>query len=148
MYSIEECVFLVLEFHRLQHSPTATRRSFQNRFNVPVGPDAKTIRMLFAKFQRTGSVDDDRKGNVGPRQTIVTPENVAKVSRTVQKNPRKNIRRIVFCLFVLLFVVIVLFLFACMSLYCQKTQTYQSLCILFNLSGDPRQRKFNCCTNN
>lgn len=94
MYSIEERVFLVLEFHRLQHSPTATRRSFQNRFNVPVGPDAKTIRMLFAKFERTGSVDDDRKGNVGPRQTVVTPENAAKVSGIVQQNPRKSIRRI------------------------------------------------------
>ncbi|GFY16767.1 uncharacterized protein TNCV_4337681 [Trichonephila clavipes] len=43
MYSIEERVFLVLEYHRLQESPTATRPSFQARFNVPKGPDAKTI---------------------------------------------------------------------------------------------------------
>ncbi|GBN52381.1 hypothetical protein AVEN_78328-1, partial [Araneus ventricosus] len=60
MYSIEQRVFLVLEYHRLERSPTATRHSFQKRFNVPKGPDAKTIRKLFAKFERTGSVDDKR----------------------------------------------------------------------------------------
>ncbi|GFY16843.1 uncharacterized protein TNCV_4338441 [Trichonephila clavipes] len=72
MYSIEERIFLVLEYHRLQESPTATRRSFQARFNVPKGPDAKTIRTLFAKFQRTGCVTDDLVGNVGRKQTAVT----------------------------------------------------------------------------
>ncbi|GFY36400.1 DUF4817 domain-containing protein [Trichonephila clavipes] len=77
MYSIEERVFLVLEYHRLQESPTATRRSFQTRFNVLKGPDAKTIRTLFAKFQRTGSVTDDLVGNVGRKQTAVTPQNVS-----------------------------------------------------------------------
>ena len=47
--------------------------------------------MLFMKFERTGSEADDRKGNVGPRQTVVTLENAAKVSGIVQQNPRKNI---------------------------------------------------------
>ncbi|GBL88897.1 hypothetical protein AVEN_158996-1 [Araneus ventricosus] len=77
MYSIEERVFLVLEYHRLERSPMATRFSFQKRFNVPKGPNAKTICKLFAKFKWTGSVDDNRVGNVGPRQTGVIPENVA-----------------------------------------------------------------------
>ncbi|GBL99132.1 hypothetical protein AVEN_64127-1 [Araneus ventricosus] len=84
MYSIEKRVFLILEYHKLERSPTATRRSFQKRFNVPKGPDAKTIRKLFAKFKRTGRVDDNRVGNAGPRETVVTPENVAKVSGIVQ----------------------------------------------------------------
>ncbi|GBN03245.1 hypothetical protein AVEN_229024-1 [Araneus ventricosus] len=76
--------------------PTATRRSFQKRFNVPKGPDAKTIpKRLFAEFERTGSVDDNRVGNVGPRQTVVTPEYVAKVSGIVQQNPRNTVHRIV-----------------------------------------------------
>ncbi|GBM34998.1 hypothetical protein AVEN_240360-1 [Araneus ventricosus] len=94
MYSIEQRVFLELEYHRLERSPTATRRSFQKRFNVPKGPDAKPIRKLFAKFERTGSVDDNRVGNVGPRQTVVTSENVVKVSEIVQQNPRNTVRRI------------------------------------------------------
>ena len=94
MYSIDQHVFLVLELHRLERSPTATRRSFQNRFSVPVGSDAKSIRMLFAKFERTGSVADDRKRNVRPRQTVVTLEYTAKFSGIVQQNPKKNIRQI------------------------------------------------------
>ncbi|GBO07359.1 hypothetical protein AVEN_34532-1 [Araneus ventricosus] len=94
MYSIEQRVFLVLEYHRLKESPTATRRSFQARFNVPKGPDAKTIRTLFAKFQRTGSVTDDLVGNVGRQQTAVTPENVATVSGIIQQNPMSSVRRI------------------------------------------------------
>ncbi|GBM35788.1 hypothetical protein AVEN_108978-1 [Araneus ventricosus] len=87
-------VFLVLEYHRLERSPTATRRSFQKRFNVPKGPDAKSICKLFARFERTGSVDDNRVENVGSRQTVVTPENVAKVSGIVQQNPRHTVGRI------------------------------------------------------
>ncbi|GFX86700.1 uncharacterized protein TNCV_1408981 [Trichonephila clavipes] len=93
MYSIEERVFLVLEYHRLQESPTATRRSFQARFSVPKGPEAKTIRSLFAKFQRTGSVTDDLVGNVGRKQTAVTPQNVATVSGIIQQNPMSSVRR-------------------------------------------------------
>ncbi|GBM44771.1 hypothetical protein AVEN_164927-1 [Araneus ventricosus] len=54
----------------------------------------KNIRKLFAKFEQTGSVDDNRVGNVGPRETVVTPENVAKVSGIVQQNPRNTLRRI------------------------------------------------------
>ena len=68
MYFIEQRVFfvffflfLILEFHRLEHSSTATHRSFQNRLNAPVRPNAKTIRMLFAKFERTFRVAGDRK---------------------------------------------------------------------------------------
>ncbi|GBM07331.1 hypothetical protein AVEN_198108-1 [Araneus ventricosus] len=94
MNFIEQRVFLVLEYHRLERSLTATRRSFQKRFTVPKEPDAKTIRKLFAKFERTGSVDYNRVGNVGPRQTVVTSENVAKVSGIVQQNPRNTVRRI------------------------------------------------------
>ncbi|GBM01602.1 hypothetical protein AVEN_60019-1 [Araneus ventricosus] len=94
MYSIEQRVFMVLEYRRLERSNTATRLSFQKRFNVPKGPDAKTIRKLFAKFERTGSVDDNRARNVGPRQTVATSENVAKVSGIVQQNPRNTVRRI------------------------------------------------------
>ncbi|GBM05868.1 hypothetical protein AVEN_11801-1 [Araneus ventricosus] len=94
MYSIEQRVFLVLEYRRLKESPTATRRSFQARFNVPKGPDAKTILTLFAKFQRTGSVTDDLVGNVGRQQTAVTPENVATVSGIIQQNPMSSVRKI------------------------------------------------------
>ncbi|GBO07747.1 hypothetical protein AVEN_198583-1 [Araneus ventricosus] len=80
--------------HRLERSPTATRRSFQKRFSVPKGPDAKTIRKLFSQFERTSSVADNRVGNAGPRLTVVTSENFAEVSGIVQQNPRNTDRRI------------------------------------------------------
>ncbi|GBL72750.1 hypothetical protein AVEN_127977-1 [Araneus ventricosus] len=85
---------LVSTYHLEYHIPTATRCSFQKRFNVPKGLNAKTIRKLFARFEWTGSVNDNRVRNVGPRQTVVTPENVAKVSGIVQQNPRNTVRRI------------------------------------------------------
>ncbi|GFU66101.1 uncharacterized protein TNCV_2857741 [Trichonephila clavipes] len=81
------------KYHRLQESPTATRRSFQARFNVPKGPDAKTICTLFAKFQRTGSVTDDLVRNVGRKQTAVMPQNVATVFGIIQQNPMSSIHR-------------------------------------------------------
>ena len=46
-----------------------------------------------SKFERTGSGADDRKGNVGPKKTVVTLEIAAKVSEIVQQNPRKSIGR-------------------------------------------------------
>ncbi|GFV53185.1 DUF4817 domain-containing protein [Trichonephila clavipes] len=63
-----------------QVSPTATRRSFQARFNVPKGSDGKTIRTLFAKF-----LIYDLVGNVGRTQTAVTPQNAATVSELFSK---------------------------------------------------------------
>ncbi|GBL81981.1 hypothetical protein AVEN_50561-1 [Araneus ventricosus] len=39
-------------------------------------------------------MDDNRVLNVGPRQTVVTSENVAKVSGIVQQNPRNTVLRL------------------------------------------------------
>ncbi|GBN68580.1 hypothetical protein AVEN_195974-1 [Araneus ventricosus] len=54
----------------------------------------KPLARVFAKFKRSGSVDDNRVGNVGPRRTVVTPENVVKVSGIFQQNPKNTVRRI------------------------------------------------------
>ncbi|GBL97589.1 hypothetical protein AVEN_49108-1 [Araneus ventricosus] len=89
MYSIEQRVFLVLEYHRLERSPTATRRSFQKRFNVPKGPDANTIRKLFAKFERAGSVNDNRVENVGP-STQLALEDRPRIEWFIQDGTRPH----------------------------------------------------------
>lgn len=94
MYSVEERVFLVLEYHRLNHSPTATRRSFQKRFQVAKGPDGKTIRELFKKFQQTGNVADAYVGNVGPTHSVVTPENATTLAAVIERHPNKSVRRL------------------------------------------------------
>ncbi|GFU27974.1 DUF4817 domain-containing protein [Nephila pilipes] len=94
MYSIEQRVFLILEYHRLEQSPTATRCSFRKRFNAPKG---QIIHKHFARFERTGSVVDDRVGNVEVSQTVGTPENVStyfcNCSAKVKENHPKNCTR-------------------------------------------------------
>lgn len=94
MYSLEERVFIVLEYHRLNYSPTATRRSFQKRFQVAKGPDGKTIRELFKKFQQTGSVADALVGNVGRTHSVVTPENATRLSAIIERRPSMSVRRL------------------------------------------------------
>lgn len=94
MYSLEERVFIVLEYHRLNHSPIATKRSFQVRFGVQKGPAEKTIRELFKKFQQTGSVTDDLVGNVGPKHSVVTSTNATTIAAAIEKNPNKSVRKL------------------------------------------------------
>ena len=94
IYSVEQRVFLVLKFHRLEHIVTVTKRKFQKRFNVAKAPVEKTIQMFFVKFKRTGSVADDLVGHVDSRTTVVTPENVVTVFAIVQQQFRKFDRRI------------------------------------------------------
>lgn len=94
MYFIEQRVFLVLEYHRRKHSLTATRHSFQKRFNLPKGHDAKTIHKLFFKLQRTFSVADYLVRNFSRNKTAFTPENVATVSGMIQQHPRKSVQKL------------------------------------------------------
>lgn len=92
-YSVEQRVFLLLEYHRLYSSPTSTLRSFQSQFKTAKGPDAETICELSEKSERLGSVAYGLVGNVGPSQSAVTHENVPTVSAIIQHNAKKSIRR-------------------------------------------------------
>ena len=47
VYSIQQRIFLLLEFHRLEQSIVASRRSFQRKLNVIIGPKSNTIEYLF-----------------------------------------------------------------------------------------------------
>ena len=93
MYSVEESVFIVLDYHRLNPSPTSTRRSFQMRFKVRKGPDEKTIRDLFQKFQQNANVADALVGNLGPTHSILTPENATLLAAVVQLHPTTSVLR-------------------------------------------------------
>lgn len=94
VYSLEQRIFLVLEFHRLEHSVVATRRSFQRKFNVTKGPKSDTIKDLFEKFQRTGNVQDERAGKVGRPRTATTEGNAQLVQQVIQQRPRVSVRRV------------------------------------------------------
>lgn len=92
-YSLEERIFLVLEFHRLGQSVTATRRSFQSKFQVTKGPQPNTIKALYEKFQRTGSVADEKINSVGRHRSVITEANVQIVEETIARSPRKSVRK-------------------------------------------------------
>ena len=94
VYFLKERIFLVLEFHRLEHNVPATRRSFQQKFNVTKGPKTETITELFAKFQRTGNVNDEKAGNVGRPRSTTTAANAQLVESVIQKQPCVSVRRV------------------------------------------------------
>ncbi|GBM64838.1 hypothetical protein AVEN_197056-1 [Araneus ventricosus] len=92
--SLEQRIFLVLEYQRLEHSCLQTRCSFQRRFDVGRGPSENAIKALFEKFERTGNVNDDRIGNVGRPRCAVTESNADAVQQVILQQPRTSIRRV------------------------------------------------------
>ncbi|GBM93016.1 hypothetical protein AVEN_219830-1 [Araneus ventricosus] len=72
---LEHRIFIVLEYHRMEHSYVQTRRSFQRRFDVRRGSSDNAIKALFEKFERTGNVNDNRIGNVGRPRSAITESN-------------------------------------------------------------------------
>lgn len=52
IYSTEQRVFIVLEYHIIVRSPTATMRSFQKRFNVVKRIDLKPFASALSNFNR------------------------------------------------------------------------------------------------
>ncbi|GBN06408.1 hypothetical protein AVEN_139760-1 [Araneus ventricosus] len=92
--SLEQRIFRVLEYHRLQHSCVRTRRSFQRRFDVRRGPSDNAIKALLEKFERTGNVNDDRIGNVGLPRSAVTESNASAVQQVILQQPRTSVRRV------------------------------------------------------
>lgn len=86
VYSLEERIFIVLEYHRLDKSVTATRRSFQTKFNTTNVPHPNTIRQLYDKFIRTGCVTDDLVANVGRQKSAVTAANVNVIKNVITQD--------------------------------------------------------------
>ena len=63
-FSLEERIFLVLEFHWLEQSVAATK-SFTSKFQVAKGPKPNRSTVFYEKFQRIGSVVDGKINTVG-----------------------------------------------------------------------------------
>lgn len=51
VYSLEQRIFLALEFQHLTFSIVKTRHSFLKKFNVTKGPIRYTIKAVLGKFQ-------------------------------------------------------------------------------------------------
>ncbi len=69
MYSLEERVFLVSTYFLTNRNLNVTCTEFGKRFNVHSCklPAKSVIQCLVAKFEKTGSVHDDKRGKVGPK---------------------------------------------------------------------------------
>ena len=91
VYSYEQRIFLVLEFHRLEHNVVPARRSFQRKFNVIKGLKSDTIKDLFEKFQRTGNVKDERAGNVVFPRMANRDCSTKPLKQVTQQRPRVSI---------------------------------------------------------
>ncbi|GBM04724.1 hypothetical protein AVEN_44854-1 [Araneus ventricosus] len=93
---LEQRIFLVLEYHRLEHNCVQTRRSFQRRFDARRGPSDNAIKALFEKFGRTGNVNDDRIGNVGRPRSAVLESNADAVQQVILQQPRTSVHSVAF----------------------------------------------------
>ncbi|GBN95091.1 hypothetical protein AVEN_109477-1 [Araneus ventricosus] len=92
--SLEQRIFLLLEYHHLEHSCVQTRRSFRRRFDVRRDPSDNAIKALIKKFERTGNVSDDRIGNVGRPRSAVTESNADAIQQVILQHLRTSVRSV------------------------------------------------------
>ena len=93
-HSLEERIFLVMEFLLLDESVTATRINFQCILSVANGPQPNAIKAIYEKFNRTGSVANDEVKTVERYRSPIAEENVQVVEETTyQRVSRKNYSR-------------------------------------------------------
>ena len=65
IYTSGHCLYLVLEYQRLEYCLMATSSSFQKLFNFSQGSSSTTTCTLFSKFQMTLISGDELAKNVG-----------------------------------------------------------------------------------
>ncbi len=96
MYSPEERVFLVSTYFLTNRNLNATHTEFGKQFNAHSRklPAKSVIQRLVAKFEKTGSVLDDKRGNVGPKQSAHTPETVERAQQILKESPAKSVHLI------------------------------------------------------
>lgn len=76
VYSLEQQIFLILEFPRVDHNIVKTSCSFQRLFNGTKRPKRDTIKALLENIQLTGNVNHDHLENIGRLRASVTCANV------------------------------------------------------------------------
>ncbi len=71
-------MFFVLTYFLTNRNLNVTRTEFGKRFNAHSHklPAKSVIQHLVAKFEKTGSVPDDKRGKVRPKQSMRMPETV------------------------------------------------------------------------
>ena len=93
-WTLQHHLFAYDIFVRSGELVTATQRLFRREFNVDrqgAVPSSNTILRWVENFRTTGSIMN--KEPPGPSRTARTPENIAMVSETLIRSPRRSARR-------------------------------------------------------
>jgi len=75
-YSIEDRIFIVKNWYQTGESPANLLRRWSSTFKNRPKPSKSTVLDLVAKFERIGTVADDREAMRTTPVTARTPENI------------------------------------------------------------------------
>lgn len=90
-YTIEQHVQMIKLYYQNECSIVKTLRALRPFYGRRGGPSKSTIQRLVAKFEATGSVND-QPTRVRTRNAR-SAENITTVRESVQENPRQSIHR-------------------------------------------------------
>lgn len=93
-WDLQHRLFVYDSFIKSGESVTATQRLFRLQFNVGrhgVVPSRNTILRWVKHFRTTGNIMN--KKHTGPRRSVTTPENVARVREALLRSPGRSARR-------------------------------------------------------
>lgn len=89
-YTLEERVFLIKTFYRVQNA-AETCRQWRREFQSPP-PNESTVRDLVKKFEATGSVADASRS--GRPVSVRTAELRGRIQESLERSPQKSCRRL------------------------------------------------------
>ncbi|GFU50981.1 t-complex protein 1 subunit delta [Nephila pilipes] len=92
-YSTDVRVFIVLQMARCDENVKAVQRAWQEKFHNKNWPNKRTMARLYAKFKRTGSVEDDKKAMAIATATVVTDGAKQVVDDFFAADPTRFVRR-------------------------------------------------------
>lgn len=91
-YSTEDRVFFTISYYERNRSVADTLRAWSSKHKNRPKPLAATVRALIEKFERTGSVLDDKEALKTAEKTVRTPENMELLRESIETNPSLSIR--------------------------------------------------------
>ncbi|GBN07696.1 hypothetical protein AVEN_249462-1, partial [Araneus ventricosus] len=88
-YSIEDRVFLFKTFYLCDQRPAETLRKRSSVFKNRTKPSSSMLKALIAKFERTGSVSDDKVAMKTKQKTARTHEKITATKTIMDENHRR-----------------------------------------------------------
>jgi hypothetical protein len=88
-HSIQQRVFLAKRFNQTA-SVITVQREFRVKFEYGKAQRQSVTNRLVNKFEKTGNVIDNKKGVVGKKKSLRTPENIHRVEQALNQRPKKS----------------------------------------------------------